>query len=447
MTATTRFSRRNIGRTGYGLAVSLLAITLLAPAPAHAAGNVTVVHKGASLQIVGDAANNDIDLSQTVPGELVITGDSGTTVNGQPSETVAGLTGNVIIKLRDGNDRVAALGVVAFPKSLKIDLGDAPTTQFVFLNGVQVERNLIVVGKNGNEMISIAPHIGTLTNPTVGGVLAFRLGGGINSAGLDSIQVGKNLVYAGRAGMDSLIIRTHGDTLTAPVIEGSLRIALGGGASNSALVQSAQIGRNLVFTSKEGEDTIQVTEHHLTGTIPTIGGSATVRLGDGKGTATFLSAQVEKQLRIVTGDGFDQVNVLPSPFSGASPTIGGVLSIELGHGTNFLHLENAAVTKKLKIRGGDDEDSIDINDATSIPNGRGIGGKTSVETGAGEDLVTVDQVEFAGRVAMLLGDADDTLGITDSTFDDDVLLDGGAGGNVLTDTGNFFAAGLDALGF
>ena len=176
MTAIARFA---------GCTLTLLIAAVLAPNTGQAAGNVTVVHKGANLLVVGDAADNDIDLSQTVPGELIITGDSGTTVNGQLSDTFAGLAGNVVIKLREGNDRVAALGVVAFPKSLKIDLGDASANQFVFLNGVQVDRNLIVVAKDGNDMVSIAPDIGTLTNPTVGGVLAFRLGAGVNSAGLD----------------------------------------------------------------------------------------------------------------------------------------------------------------------------------------------------------------------------------------------------------------------
>ena len=161
-----------------------------------------------------------------------------------------------------------------------------------------------------------------------------------------------------------------------------------------------------------------------------------------------MSAQVEKQLRIVTGDDFDQVNVLPSPFSGTSPGVGGSLTVDLGDGTNFLHVEDASVAKKLAIRSGDGEDSIDINDATSLPNGHGIGGKASVETAGGDDIVTIDQVAFGGKVAIGLGDDDDDLGVTDSNFDAHVLLDGGIGSNaILGNTGNVFAAGLDILGF
>jgi hypothetical protein len=95
-------------------AAALLGTGLLLAAPdASAAGNVRVgsVTPGGDLRVNGDASGNDIAITQNAPGDIVITGRNGTTVNGQPSVTRSGVTGELKVNPRGGDDTVEIDGV------------------------------------------------------------------------------------------------------------------------------------------------------------------------------------------------------------------------------------------------------------------------------------------------------------------------------------------------
>ena len=72
------------------------------------AGNVTALVDDGSLVIAGDAAANGVAIQQTNTGRYVVTGfdlDGATTVNGGSAPVVLdGVTNDVVVDLRDGDD-------------------------------------------------------------------------------------------------------------------------------------------------------------------------------------------------------------------------------------------------------------------------------------------------------------------------------------------------------
>src|SRR5688500_14821922 len=68
---------------------------------------VTTALNGGSLSITGDNANDNIAIVGTAnPGEFVVVGRDGTTVNGvaNGSVTIPGVTGNMAVDLNGGDD-------------------------------------------------------------------------------------------------------------------------------------------------------------------------------------------------------------------------------------------------------------------------------------------------------------------------------------------------------
>src|SRR5688500_13327149 len=66
---------------------------------------VTAALNSGTLTITGDAAADDIAVVGTAnPGEFTITGRNGTTVDGMASVTISGVTADLVVDLRDGDD-------------------------------------------------------------------------------------------------------------------------------------------------------------------------------------------------------------------------------------------------------------------------------------------------------------------------------------------------------
>ena len=92
-------------------------------------GNVTATIQDGNLIITGDAANNNIVISGGAVGEVVVSGgtDAGigteTTVNGGVTVVaLTGFTGDMLIDLRGGNDRVLVTSIAA-PGAINATLG------------------------------------------------------------------------------------------------------------------------------------------------------------------------------------------------------------------------------------------------------------------------------------------------------------------------------------
>jgi hypothetical protein len=91
------------------------------------AGDVTVQLLQGSAFLVGDGQGNDIQVDQAgLPAnELRVTGESGTTIDGQTGPLVVTVTQDLKIDLKDGGDFVR-LNNVAVARDVSIAMGSGP---------------------------------------------------------------------------------------------------------------------------------------------------------------------------------------------------------------------------------------------------------------------------------------------------------------------------------
>jgi hypothetical protein len=88
------------------------------------AGNVTANFQGDDLIIRGDAQDNAVMITSTSSGRLRITGIDQTRVNGKSAATMSPLSGNVIVRMRQGGeDRVAFEGPITLNGNLEALMG------------------------------------------------------------------------------------------------------------------------------------------------------------------------------------------------------------------------------------------------------------------------------------------------------------------------------------
>src|SRR5262245_23973216 len=74
-------------------------------------GDVTASLQNGNVSVAGDTEANEILISQPSPGTIHIEGLEGTTVNGQASVDLPGVTGGLTILMDQGNeDRAAVQG-------------------------------------------------------------------------------------------------------------------------------------------------------------------------------------------------------------------------------------------------------------------------------------------------------------------------------------------------
>jgi hypothetical protein len=108
------------------------------------AGNVNAFFSGATLNLIGDAADNQIAVAQNSAGELVVTGLNGTTINRQSSINLGRVQlDGLWVNLGDGNDSVD-------------------------VTGVAVTRGVAIEGGNGNDAITLS-NVGAQTVSISGG--------------------------------------------------------------------------------------------------------------------------------------------------------------------------------------------------------------------------------------------------------------------------------------
>ena len=119
-------------------------------------GNVTAKVTSANLNLNGDAQDNAITITQMGANTYCVSGQNGTTINGQAKITVSGVKNNVNIKFLNGNDTVV-LTAAAFPADVNVTMGKGTDlVQVGFSNdrefgsgAVSVHHNLNITLGNG----------------------------------------------------------------------------------------------------------------------------------------------------------------------------------------------------------------------------------------------------------------------------------------------------------
>jgi hypothetical protein len=231
------------------------------------AGNVTAAVVGGNLLIRGDNQFNDIAITAGPnPGDFLITGNNGTTVNGSSAPiTESGVTRNVMI---------------AFKKAgCTLKIGDSQDQT------LSIPGQLAIGAGSGNNTID-------LENLQIGGNLNVGLGNGQNTLTVDSVTARAALIGAGSGGDTVTISNTtvtkeflvgtgNGSdtvTITGPgadaVMARSLSVLTGGG-SDVVNLADVDIRRGLLVNLGRGDDTLNLNGGN------TVGGMAVLLGGPG----------------------------------------------------------------------------------------------------------------------------------------------------------------------
>jgi hypothetical protein len=145
--------------------------------PAGAAGGdvmVGGVTPGGDLTITGDSEANDVTVTQNADGTVTVTGNNGTTVNGQGSYTTPGpVTGKVKIEPKGGDDTTTVDGVKTDDIEVKDQLGKNKVT----IKNCKTKDELEIKNEDGSIKIQdsswgrrdIRPGKGTVDPPELGG--------------------------------------------------------------------------------------------------------------------------------------------------------------------------------------------------------------------------------------------------------------------------------------
>lgn len=414
------------------------------------------------------SGNNNLDVTNAVNGalsagdgqDIVNIGSAGSTINlghGDNELTVSGaVAGN--IKVGDGDDEVNIGSAAA-----QVNLGDGRNE----LNATaQVES---ISSGAGDDSINVAGHVTTAHLGdgdnvfTVGGYTRYVSMG----EGDDVVTLGSTLHTNSRD--DQLDLGDGNNQLTITGAAMGLNVTSGSGNDVFSFAQlgpstsymtdvETGSGQDIVtvsgiayanFDLGDGDDTLDITNSYVTGTIDTGAGSDTVTvkqytqqvdLGSGDNTLTVEGA-VNGSITALDGKDIITVASAGTVDLGAGDnelTVSGGLSgnltlgdnddtvdigasaqaINLGHGDNELELENTATS----VHAGDGDDTVTIGGAMS-----------NIHLGDGDNRLSI-----GGYSRYLsVGDGDDviTLGSTLHTNSRDDQLDLGDGNNRLTVTG------------
>lgn len=442
---TVHLGEEATDRTGLGA----LAVT-------NGNGFDTLLAGGESLSVIGAVAINNGPNSNALFGNGSVT-QFATTQNLQ-------LGGTTTITNGLGDDDVEfGLGAAGAVNTSGLIISDglgAATTKFLAANNT-VAGNFGLTTKGTNTFLAGG------TNFTVGGALA--LAGASNKVDLlssNSIHVTGATKIIGGNNSGEVTIGTGG---TTGVFLGGLNVANGGSTTFAGLNNT--ISGNFALTASSlsisGDQTLITGSMTVTGPGVNIGGNSFTVMGSTsmKGGNVALNSSLETLLRgtvAISGGsvtlGSVETRLGASNLAGvgnvtinSDTTIAGNLAVtSLGgaFNSNFL----LALTGSLTISGAQ---SVSLaGDGTSIAGnltisnmaaganqvtilGTQVGGTSNVNTGAGNDAISVDASVFRGAVTIAMGDGDDTFNAARSTTDISTVF----GASVSVDMGT----GTDAV--
>ena len=437
-------------------------------------GNVTGMVSGGSLILIGDNASNEVLIDGLVdalpdgsdaPVEafFAVSGSGGTTINGAPSQMFEGVTRDIRVRLRGGDD---ALWVVwgAVPGNLNIDAGSG--NDRVSVDHFVVGRSLYFRGRRGEDAVEM------LHSPVGGDVYIHHYVDGGSSTIRDS-AIGRNVRVAGW-GADA-----YSCTLDGSDVGGSF--SFGGGHGDDVVeLLGSTIGRSAYINHSTGKGSTTVRNAAVDGSLYVVGGGAedqtclldgsavgwsfTFRGGRGSNTATVTATTIERNLLVSSYGTGDAVTVADGT------RVGGTVRLLAGRGGGDFSIRDSRIDRDLRIHAGRGDDvvdlfALDLGGGLTIATGSGddevriddsnIGRATSINTGGGGDRVNLETrldvgpkaTTFAGNVRVATSYGDDTVlldcdpqGQSCVVFLGSVLFHGGWGYDSITTNGT---AGLD----
>jgi len=226
------------------------------------AGNLTVTVTGGLVEIVGDEADNGIEVSDATGGQIAFRPLNGTTINGQAAPLVVAVNGGIgtlNINTGAGNDTVVissrseseaiwphpqAVTPLAISQGINVDAGSGDDV--VLVRSVNVSGATTIIGGQGDDTI-VAESL------QVTGRLAVLGAAGTNSVLLRASAVTGNTLIAAGASRDAvgLVNSTFGGNTTLRLRAGGNRITAEGNAFNKFTLPKEGDGFNQLTQTVE----------------------------------------------------------------------------------------------------------------------------------------------------------------------------------------------------
>jgi hypothetical protein len=334
------------------------------------------VRLGGNLSLAGAKTSQELDLLGTVGGNVTYTAAVGAAFDDLDIAATAHIGGNMALALQAGENTVR-------------------------LKGGTIRGNLTIAGGAGIDRVEVTAD----GDINVGGSAAFNLADGNNSVvgiNVGLIRVGTNFTFTGGGGNDTFDLDGSGSTLQAGQ---DARFTLGNPIAfdaNLATFEGINVGRNVTFTGGAGGDSVMISGGLLAG------GSVIAPLGEGTNAfdSNLLGTGVNSigvGFAYTGGGGGDSVSL-----DGTS--IGRNVTVVLGESGGAAQAFNAGakgpsgvtVFGNVKVTGGGGADNVVIHRTY-------VGAALTVATGAGVDVVGINDVDVAGTSLIDLGAGNDQL--------------------------------------
>lgn len=292
--------------------------------------------------------------------------------------------------------------------------------------------SLTVMTGDGNDAVGISGNLGgsvivDLGSADVGNgivigsaVSASRVGGGVTVRGGDS----NDLVAIGNVSVAGTVSAALGDGVNWMVVGGEAdtpatigAISYTGGADMDivGLFGDVTVRNDVrIFTGLRGEDSVGLYGSDAGGTVK-VRGDVVVNTGTG-GDTVSLVGEMWGNVSVTTGGGQDTVSV--------SSSVGWVSSDGSDPVPMFDAAPPSSIGRNLTINTGAGNDLVSIGTAT-------VGLNCTIEAGVGNDLVRIADTQVRRTLFVRLGAGDDSLEIVNLRASA-AFLHGGYGTNSLT---------------
>lgn len=360
-------------------------------------------------------ANGTVTVSPTtrIGGLLGVFGATGT-----QSVSIAGTIGGDVtyVPTKDAVDTVAFEASTQVGGKVNVKLGNGDDSAEIkggFFGG-----DVLIQGGLGGDTVRLLQDF----DVRISGTATFALGNGNNnliSTGGNLLDVGKNFVYKGGTGTDTVSLRTvNGGTNSVLRTGGDMLFTLDNtpiaGGANELDLNRVTAGGKISIIGGAGSDNVEIA-----GDVTT-GGDLSLSLLDG---SNYLNTNANTNADHRIGGNFSYKGGIHYDYlylDGA--TIGKGVTVDLGKSdvTQGFEMGNyipVTVLGSVKIVGGNKRDTVSLHRTF-------IGGKLSILTAAGNDAVEIDDVLVSGFTFIGLGDDWDTLDIETQLTDASGDLDG-----------------------
>lgn len=220
------------------------------------AGNV-MASAGEVLEIRGDAAANQVTVTQTADGIVTVSGQNGTLINGRASVRFAGARlEKTDIRLFGGADSLTVNNLrVSVDQNVEMGAGN----DVVVLNDARAGANVSVKTEDGFDRV-------TATGVVAGGDFFIDTAEGRSAVSVRGTTVGKSLTVIGKNSADAVAVSgvTTGEDMKIEVGEGDDRVEL----------TNARVGKNLGVDADKGNDFVSVTKVSVASDAVFLGGDA-----------------------------------------------------------------------------------------------------------------------------------------------------------------------------